>query len=69
MPNKKNEQVVGLSIEELEQQIVDNKIRLQRLRFNHTVSPLENPNVLGETRKLIARLKTELRKRQIESKA
>lgn len=69
MPNKKNEQVVGLSIEELEQQIADNKIRLQRLRFNHTVSPLENPNVLGETRKLIARLKTELRKRQIESKA
>lgn len=69
MPNKKNEQVIGLSIEELEQQIADNKIRLQRLRFNHTVSPLENPNVLGETRKLIARLKTELRKRQIESKA
>lgn len=69
MPNKKNEQVLGLSIEELEQQIADNKIRLQRLRFNHTVSPLENPNVLGETRKLIARLKTELRKRQIESKA
>jgi large subunit ribosomal protein L29 len=69
MPNKKTQDIIGLNLEELEQQIADNKLRLQRLRFNHTVSPLENPNVLSETRKHIARLKTELRKRQIESKA
>lgn len=63
MPNKKYEEVTNLSNEELVQQIADNKVRLQRLRFNHAISPLENPNVLGETRKLIARLKTELNKR------
>lgn len=63
MPNKKYEEVKNLSNEELVQQIADNKVRLQRLRFNHAISPLENPNVLGETRKLIARLKTELNKR------
>lgn len=63
MPNKKYEEVSALSNEELAQQIADNKVRLQRLRFNHAISPLENPNVLGETRKLIARLKTELNKR------
>lgn len=63
MPNKKYEEVRSLSNEELAQQIADNKVRLQRLRFNHAISPLENPNVLGETRKLIARLKTELNKR------
>lgn len=63
MPNKKYEEVRNLSNEELVQQIADNKVRLQRLRFNHAISPLENPNVLGETRKLIARLKTELNKR------
>lgn len=63
MPNKKYEEVSALSNEELAQQIADNKLRLQRLRFNHAISPLENPNVLGETRKLIARLKTELNKR------
>ncbi|MCO5232187.1 MAG: 50S ribosomal protein L29 [Chitinophagales bacterium] len=65
MPNKKYEEVKSLANEELLQQIADNKLRLQRLRFNHSVSPLENPNVLGETRKLIARLKTELRKREL----
>jgi len=65
MPNKKYDEVRNLSNEELAQQIADNKVRLQRLRFNHAISPLENPNVLGEARKLIARLKTELRKREL----
>lgn len=69
MPNKKNEEVLNLSNEELVQQIADNKVRLQRLRFNHAISPLENPNVLGEARKLVARLKTELRKRELTNNA
>lgn len=64
MPNKKYEEVKNLSNEELVKQVADIKVRLQRLRFNHAISPLENPNVLGETRKLIARLKTELSKRE-----
>ncbi len=65
MPNKKYEEVKDLSNEELIKQIADSKVRLQRLRFNHAISPLENPNVLGETRKHIARLKTEFRKREL----
>ncbi|MCO5248564.1 MAG: 50S ribosomal protein L29 [Chitinophagales bacterium] len=65
MPNKLYQEIIGLSDEELEKQIVDNKVKLQRLRFNHTISPLENPNVLGETRRYIARLKTELKKREL----
>ncbi|MCO5230074.1 MAG: 50S ribosomal protein L29 [Chitinophagales bacterium] len=69
MANKKYEEVKSLTGEELLQHIADNKLRLQRLRFNHAVSPLENPNVLGETRKLIARLKTELRKRELQNNA
>jgi large subunit ribosomal protein L29 len=69
MPKNKYEEVLNLSDEELVQQIADNKVRMQRLRFNHTISPLENPNVLGEARKHIARLKTELRKRELTNNA
>ncbi len=36
------------------------------MRLNHAVSPLDNPNKIGETKKDIARLKTELRARQIK---
>ena len=69
MPNKKYEEIINLSNEELAQQIADSKVRMQRLRFNHAISPLENPNVLGEARKHIARLKTELRKRELTNNA
>lgn len=67
MANKKYDEVRNLSIEELQQQLTSNKLRLQRLKFNHAISPLENPNVIGETKKLIARLSTEIRKRQFEN--
>lgn len=69
MPNKKYDEVRNLTGEELEHQLAESKVKLQRLRFNHTITPLENPNVLGETRKYIARIKTELRKRQLETNA
>lgn len=36
-----------------------------RLRMNHAVSPLENPNKLKETKASIARLKTILREREL----
>ena len=33
--------------------------------LNHTVNPLENPMKIRFTRRIIARLNTELRKRQL----
>lgn len=69
MPNKKYDEVRNLSGEELEHQLAENKLKLKRMHFNHAISPLENPNVLGETRKVIARIRTEMRKRQLETNA
>jgi large subunit ribosomal protein L29 len=69
MPNKKYDEVRNLTVEELEHQLAESKLRLQRLRFNHTITPLENPNVLGEARRYIARIQTEVRKRQLETNA
>jgi len=33
--------------------------------MNHAVSPLDNPNQIVYSRRLVARLKTELRKREL----
>jgi len=37
------------------------------MKLNHAVSPLENPMKFKYYRKIIARLNTEIRKREIET--
>ena len=54
-----------LTVKELEERI-DNEVNfLVRQKMNHAVSPLDNPLKLKESRRNIARLKTELRKRML----
>lgn len=55
-----------LSTAELIERLEDESKQLVKLKINHAVSPLENPNKLGAYRKIIARIKTELRKRELE---
>lgn len=54
-----------LSTQEVVDRIREEKARYQKLKFNHAVSPVENPMILRFARKDIARLQTELRKRQL----
>ncbi len=68
MAKKNKIDVTELSVEELEERIDESKIRLQKLRFNHAVSPLDNPNVLKNIRRDIARFYTELRARELAEK-
>ena len=41
-------------------------ITYNKMKMAHHISPLENPLTLRSKRKVIARLETELKKRQIE---
>lgn len=61
----KNSEIQQLTTKELVERIEEEKANLTRLRMNHVISPLENPNVIPATKQNIARLKTELRKREI----
>lgn len=47
-----------LSLNELEQKLVDLKAELFNLRFQHTINQLDNPLRLVAVRKDIARVKT-----------
>ncbi|MBQ9312469.1 MAG: 50S ribosomal protein L29 [Bacteroidales bacterium] len=53
-----------LSDKELQERLEAEQMQLVRMRINHAVSPLENPNLLGLTRKNIARIKTEISLRE-----
>lgn len=57
-----------LSNDDLLERIEEESKQLNKLKLNHAVSPLENPQKIVVYRKTIARLKTELRKRQLEGK-
>lgn len=62
----KNADIKALSVAELNEKIISEKEALQKLRFAHQVSSIENPMKIGETRKMIARLKTELRAKEFQ---
>ena len=55
-----------LSTAELIERLEDESKQLVKLKLNHAVSPLENPNKIRAYRKIVARIKTELRKRELE---
>ena len=42
--------------------------KLHKMKMNHAVSPLENPNLISQTRKMIARIMTEISRRRLASK-
>ena len=52
---------------DLKARIQEDELRLQKLSFAHTISPLENPMSIRALRKDLARLKTELAKKRAAS--
>ena len=59
----KQQEVVKLSNEELNEQLIENKKKYGELKMAHAGSPLENPIQIKAVRKSIARIMTELNKR------
>ena len=55
-----------LGTAELKERLEEDKKQLVKLKLNHAVSPLENPNKIKVYKKAIARMETELRRRQLE---
>lgn len=60
------EVIKELGTAELIERLEEEKKQLVKLKLNHAVSPLENPNKLRFYKKAIARMETELRRRQLE---
>jgi len=56
----KQAEIKELSTKELLERVETEKVSLTRMKLNHAITPLENPNQIKESRKIIARVKTEL---------
>jgi large subunit ribosomal protein L29 len=56
----KYSEIKGLNAVELREKLGSEQEALRKMKFAHQVSAIENPMKIKETRKLIARLKTEL---------
>lgn len=51
----------------LNDSIEESVLRLKKLKFSHAVNPIENPMTIRATRRMIARMKTEQHKRDLEA--
>jgi len=57
--------IAALGDVEINARIKEDQLRLKKLEFAHTISPLENPMSIRDLRKDIARLQTALKKKQL----
>ena len=63
----KSGEIKDLSVEDLKEKIGEMVTMQDKLVLTHQISPLENPLQLKWSRRDIARLKTELRKRELQA--
>ncbi|MCX6351031.1 MAG: 50S ribosomal protein L29 [Bacteroidetes bacterium] len=61
----KAKEIKAFTDKELKEKLAEEKLSLTKLGLSHAISPLENPMRINHTRKAIARLFTESRKRKI----
>ena len=61
----KTSEIKELTISELQERLATEREQLVRMKLNHSISPLDNPLQIRDTRRNIARLATELRQREL----
>ena len=64
----KNSEIRELTNEQINKKIDEYKEELFNLRFSQATGNLEKPSRIRELRKLVARMKTILRERELEEK-
>jgi large subunit ribosomal protein L29 len=60
-----NKEIKELSEKELNIAFKDEKLNLTKMTLQNAVSPIENPKLINESKKTIARILTEKRARQL----
>jgi len=65
---KQNAVISEMTNEELSDAIAEQYAKYNQLRIQHQVSPLDNTNQLKNSRRLVARLRTEEQKRKVQAK-
>ena len=61
----KTSEIKEFTVKELEERIENEQSFLTKMKLNHAISPLDNPMKIRDARRNIARLRTELKSRQL----
>jgi len=61
----KTREIKELNNKEIQERMDAEIVHLDRLKLNHSISPLDNPLQIKEVRRTVARFATELRQREI----
>jgi large subunit ribosomal protein L29 len=61
----KTSEIKEMTVKEIVERLQVEKENLVRLKMNHAVSPLDNPQVIKTSKQTIARLKTILQEREL----
>ena len=59
--------IIEMSTEELVGKLTEERATLAKINLAHAVSPLENPVQIREKKKTVARILTEVRRRELEA--
>jgi large subunit ribosomal protein L29 len=65
----KTSEIKELSTSDLLERIDTERTMLVRMKLNHAITPLDNPQKVREVKLTIARLLTELRNRELNKKS
>ena len=65
----KTSEIKELSTSDLLERIDTEKTMLVRMKLNHAITPLDNPQKVKDVKITIARLQTELRTRELNKKS
>ena len=58
-------EIKELETQELKERIETEVAKYNQMKLNHSITPLENPSQIKAVRRDIARMKTELRQREL----
>lgn len=63
----KQQEITKMSVEDIKDQLANNSEQLAKMKITHKVAPMENPIQIRKVRRTIAKLKTELTKREAQA--
>ena len=64
----KKVEIKELSTQDLKDRLEQMEREYAQLKINHSVSPVDNPAQIRRDRRMLARVKTELRQRELNNK-
>lgn len=65
----KQSEIKELSAVELQERLAEEKLSLTKMKMGHSISPMENPLQIRSVRKTVARLLTEVRRRELQEES